>query len=161
VGSAYGLGPTSFPGRASGPELISIKSDAPHGSKLSAYAEILVVMTFRGAVASLVLAAAVAFAAYAVRAQMPFDFPRFERLDELTETQLRRDYEESRRLFGRGLSDEAHGMMERESKRVRHALSFFIVVFLMLLVVFALPLLDREQVPGDDTDPQKPRSPSG
>jgi hypothetical protein len=118
-------------------------------------------MTFRGAIASLVLAAAVALAPCAVRAQMPFDFPRFERLDELRETQLRRDYEESRRLFGRGLSDEAHRMIERESKRVRRALSFLIIVVLTLLVLFALPLLVQDQVPGDDADPHKPPSPSG
>jgi hypothetical protein len=63
---------------------------------------------------------------------------------------MRRQFEESKRLFSRRAPEDVHAMIEREGKRAGRNLSVFAVICLILFFLFALPLSEREKVVASD-----------
>jgi hypothetical protein len=109
-------------------------------------------------VALLMLTGALGLGTLDARAQTPLDSPALQ-ADQATEAQLRRQYAESQRLFARTLPDDVHQMIEREGKRARRAFSFVIITCLMLFLVFALPLSERDkEVDAGSPGPGNPQS---
>ena len=84
-------------------------------------------------------------------AQTPLDSPITQSAAEaLAEAQMRRQFEESKRLFPRRAPEDVHAMIEREGRRAGRNLSVLAVICLIMFFLFALPLSEREKVVASD-----------
>lgn len=84
-------------------------------------------------------------------AQTPLDSPITQSAAEaLAEAQMRRRFEESKRLFPRRAPEDVHAMIEREGRRAGRNLSVLAVICLIMFFLFALPLSEREKVVASD-----------
>jgi hypothetical protein len=113
-------------------------------------------MSLERSLAAFILASALVVTAAFARAQTPLDSPVMQSAaEELAEAQMRRDFQESRRIFARMGSGEEHAMVEREGLHARSSVRILLAVCLMLLVLFAFPLFEDDKVTINDPSAAK------
>jgi hypothetical protein len=93
-----------------------------------------------------ILAAALCLCAFGVQAQeVSRSDTAHAAYEELAEALIRGQLYEQRRILPRQVPDEVRAMVKRETARARRSVAVAMVTCLVLLFLFAFPLLERDK----------------